>query len=132
MNTDTPETDLCVKSADRYGDRDVVPATIARQLKRELDQAKELMKTAAIWIEACPFENSIPLGLKLRNAAMPEVEGVEALATGSATPITIADAIAEYKATRGTSAVNLLHKVLDQIIGLRCPQCGEDIKVTLE
>ena len=46
-------------------------AALCEQLERELNQAKELMETAAIWIEACPFENAIPLSLKLRAAAMP-------------------------------------------------------------
>jgi len=48
-----------------------------------------------------------------------------------ATP-TIADEIAEYKATRETSAVNLLNRVLDKIIGLKCPHCGENVSITIE
>ena len=48
-------------------------ADLIDRLDRELNQAKELMQTAAIWIEACPFENAIPLSLKLRSAAMPNI-----------------------------------------------------------
>jgi len=75
--TETPLTEaaLMPKYLDGSGNRlEYVHADFARQLERELNKAKELMKTAAIWIEACPFENSIPLGLKLRAAAMPNTE----------------------------------------------------------
>lgn len=44
---------------------------------------------------------------------------------------TIADAIAEYKATRDSSAVKLLHRVLDKIIGLKCPHCGNDVPIVI-
>ena len=41
--TDTPRTDSQTKSADRYGDRDVVPATLARELETELTASKRLV-----------------------------------------------------------------------------------------
>ncbi len=53
-------------------------------------------------------------------------------ASGSVAGPTIADAIAEYKATRGSSAVKLLHKVLDKIIGLKCPHCHGDVSITIK
>lgn len=40
-DTPTPRTDSCFGSADRFGNRDVVPAKIARQLERELAEANE-------------------------------------------------------------------------------------------
>ena len=45
---------------------------------------------------------------------------------------TIADAIAEYKATRNTAAVKLLHRVLDKLVGLKCPHCREAVSVVLD
>jgi hypothetical protein len=46
---------------------------LARQLERELNEAKELMATAANWVEACPFDNSIIFAEKLRAAAQPNI-----------------------------------------------------------
>lgn len=45
---------------------------------------------------------------------------------------TVAEAIEEYKATRGSHAVRLLHRVLDKLIGLKCGHCGKDVSVTIE
>lgn len=54
-------------------------------------------------------------------------------ASGSVAKVrTIADSIADYKATRGTPAVKLLHRVLDKIIGLKCPHCHGDVNITIE
>lgn len=50
----------------------------------------------------------------------------------SAPKRTIADDIAEYKATRGTSTVKLLHRVLDKLVDLRCPHCRERVSVILD
>lgn len=36
MNKQTPIVDGCTKSADRYGDADVVPASVARKLESAL------------------------------------------------------------------------------------------------
>lgn len=53
-------------------------------------------------------------------------------AHGSVATRTIADSIAEYKATRGTAAVKLLHHVLGKLIGLKCNHCGKEVSVTIE
>lgn len=45
---------------------------------------------------------------------------------------TIADEIVEYKATRGSAAVKMLHRVLAKIIGLECPHCGKPVNVTID
>lgn len=45
---------------------------------------------------------------------------------------TIADSIAEYKATRGTPAVKLLHHVLGKLIGLKCNHCGKEVSVVID
>lgn len=47
-------------------------------------------------------------------------------------PKTIADAIREYQELKNTSPVTLLHKVLDKLIGLKCPNCHQDISITIE
>ena len=57
--------------------------------------------------------------LKQDKAAMLQ-QLIDGGVSGAVAGPTIADAIAEYKATRGSSAVKLLHKVLDKIIGLKC------------
>ena len=46
MDTKTPITDSCTKSADRYGDYDVIPARIARDLEEKLSDARESLKTS--------------------------------------------------------------------------------------
>jgi hypothetical protein len=73
MKTETPRTDELRNryDADLISGIEIIDAYA--KIERELNEAKELMKTAAIWIEDCPFENSIPLGLKLRAAAMPNI-----------------------------------------------------------
>lgn len=47
--------------------------SLSKQLERELNEAKELMATAANWVEACPFDNSIIFAEKLRAAAQPNI-----------------------------------------------------------
>lgn len=47
-------------------------------------------------------------------------------------PKTIEDAIREYKETRQTAPVTLLHKVLDKLIGLTCPHCHKEVSITIE
>lgn len=64
-------------------------------------------------------------------AQVDAAEAQEALAGSSVYP-TISDAIAQYKATRGSSAVRLLHKILDKIIGLKCPHCHKDVSIKIE
>lgn len=44
---------------------------------------------------------------------------------------TIADEIADYKATP-ESAKRTLRKVVEKLIDLRCPHCGESVSVTIE
>jgi K+-transporting ATPase c subunit len=63
---------------------------------------------------------------------LPDAPAALAPVSGSVAGPTIADAIAEYKATRGSSAVKLLHKVLDKIIGLKCPHCHGDVNITIK
>lgn len=46
-------------------------------------------------------------------------------------PRTIADEIADYKATPESSK-RALRKVVEQLIDLRCPHCGEAVSVTVE
>lgn len=45
---------------------------------------------------------------------------------------TIAESIAEYKATRTAPAVKLLHKVLGKLIDLKCKHCGKSVSVTID
>ena len=47
-------------------------------------------------------------------------------------PKTIEDAIREYKESRNTSPVSLLHRVLDKLIGLTCPHCHKEVSITIE
>lgn len=47
-------------------------------------------------------------------------------------PATITDAIAEYKATQGSSAERLLHKIFDKIVGLKCPHCHGDVTIAFK
>jgi hypothetical protein len=47
-------------------------------------------------------------------------------------PKTVADAIREYQELKQTSPVTLLHKVLDKLIGLKCPNCHTEISVVIE
>lgn len=53
-------------------------------------------------------------------------------ASGSVATPKIADAITEYKATRGTAAVKLLHRVLGKLVGLKCNHCGKEVSITTE
>lgn len=53
------------------------------------------------------------------------------LAEGSARIQTIADDIADYKATP-QSAKDLLQRVCSKLVDLRCPHCGEAINVTID
>jgi hypothetical protein len=42
--SETPRSDAQTKSADRYGDSDVVLVSIARQLERELNEARKALR----------------------------------------------------------------------------------------
>ena len=53
-------------------------------------------------------------------------------ANGSVATRTIADDIAEHKATRGTATAKLLDRVLDKLIGLKCNHCGKEVAVEME
>src|SRR5436305_14456581 len=91
-------------------------------LERERPAMKHCPKCKRNWMvdgnQKCPYCNC---GLMAGSSPAP----------CSVVTRTIADEIAEYKAVRGTAAVNLLHRVLDKIVGLKCPHCHGDVNITI-
>lgn len=78
-------------------------------------------------------ENCSECGKPTRYWLTPHTPLCPACAAGSAPVVpTIAEEIAEYNATKNSSAAKLLHRVLDKITGLRCPHCGNDVNITLD
>ena len=62
--SDTPRTDSCVKDAGRYGDMDVVPANVTRDMERDLAVKDAMIREMSELLDGAKpiIELSFPLG----------------------------------------------------------------------